>query len=185
MVMVLLLLVLIIVSIVIVWEENNLHLIIYFSIFSFTTASIYFLNQALDIALAEIAVGCAFVPLIYLVTVSKQNTFTVLIDNEFLHDQNYKNNELYKKLIFLLEDFCDYYTLELNIITKKVRYYPTVQGIFRPGNIDLIASLDEQTNQLVITGNRSNIMIPRLDMMIRKYKNIDLIKVDEYEGLDE
>lgn len=185
MVVIILLFILVILSIVIVKEENNLHLIIYFSIFSFTTASVYFLNHALDIALAEIAVGCAFVPLIYLITVSKQNTFTVLIDNEFLHDVSYKNNDLYKKLIFLLEDFCEYYTLELKIVTQKVKYYPTVQGVFRPGNIDLIASLDEETNHLVITGNHSNIMIPRLDKMIRKYKNIDLIKVDEYEGLDE
>lgn len=180
-----LLCILVILTILLVREENNLYLIMYFSIFSFTAASVYFLNHALDIALAEIAVGCAFVPLIYLITVSKQNTFTVLIDNEFLHGDSYKDHDLYKKLTFLLEDFCKYYTLELKIVTKHVRYYPTVQGVFRPGNIDLIASLDEENNHLVITGNQSNIMIPRLDKMTRKYKNIDLIKVDEYEGMDE
>lgn len=180
-----LLVLLIILAILVVVENNNLKLIMYFFIFSFTAASIYFLNQALDIALAEVAVGCAFVPLIYLITVSKQKTFTVLIDNEHLHDDSYKNNDLYKKLIFLLEDFCRYYTLELKVITKQLQYYPTVQGAFRPGNIDLIASLDEENNHLVITGNYSNIMIPRLDKMIRKYKNIDLIRVETYEGLDE
>jgi uncharacterized MnhB-related membrane protein len=185
MIIFILLCILVLLSLAVVREKNNLHLIMYYSIFSFTAASVYFLNSALDIALAEVAVGCAFVPLIYLITVSKQNTFTVLIDNEFIHDVNYKNNDLYKKLIFLLEDFCDYYTLELKIVTKQVKYYPTVQGIFRPGNIDLIASLDEETNHLVITGNHSNIMIPRLDKMVRKYKNIDLIRVDKYEGLDE
>ncbi|MBN2897362.1 MAG: DUF4040 domain-containing protein [Clostridia bacterium] len=180
-----LLVILIILAILVVKEKNNLHLIMYFSIFSFTAASVYFLNYALDIALAEVAVGCAFVPLIYLITVSKQNVFTVLIDKEFLHGEDYQDNDLYKKLVFLLEDFCSYYTLELKVVTKRVRYYPTVQGIFRPGNIDLIVSLDEENNHLVITGNKSNIMIPRLDKMTRKYKNIDLIEVDEYEGLDE
>ncbi len=185
MVVSILLFVLIVLAVLVVREENNLYLIMFFSIFSFTTASVYFLNYALDIALAEIAVGCAFVPLIYLITVSKQNTFTVLIDNEFLQNTSYRDNDLYKKLIFLLEDFCRYYTLELKIVTKEVQYYPTVQGAIRPGNIDLIVSLDEVNNHLVITGNQRNIMIPRLDKMTRKYKNIDLIKVDEYEGLEE
>ena len=71
-----------ILSIIIVFEKNNLKVIIYFSLFSFVASSIYFVNMAFDIALAEIAIGCAFIPLIYIITISKQKLFTVFFYNE-------------------------------------------------------------------------------------------------------
>ncbi len=67
-----------IMAIAVILTNNNLRLIMYFSVFSFGAAASYFVLKAPDIALAEVAIGCAFVPLIYLITIGKQKIFTVV-----------------------------------------------------------------------------------------------------------
>ena len=169
------------VSIIMILEKNNLNLIIYYFVFSFLAASLYFLSKAPDIALAEIAVGCAFVPIIYIIAISKQNKFNVLLydGEEALNNLEYR--QYYDELYFFLSDFCSEYGLELNIITKKIKYYPTVHGVFRPGNVDLIAAFNTDEEVLWIIGNKSNLMYPKLETISHSYENIMIVRVADDE----
>ncbi len=182
MIEIILVLILLVVSIIMVLEKNNLNLIIYYFVFSFLAASLYFLSKAPDIALAEIAVGCAFVPIIYLIAISKQNEFNVLLYDGKEALENLEYRAYYDELYYFLSEFCDAYKLDLNIITKKVTYYPTVHGVFRSGNVDLIAAFNPDEEVLWVIGNRSNFMYPKLEAISNKYENIMIIRVRDDEN---
>lgn len=166
-------------------EENNLTLIIYYAIFSFGAATIYFFVQAPDLALAEIAVGCAFIPLIYVIAIGKLKTFTVVIH---CYDKGNKceyNEEAKEELLKLLNDFCYLYALELNVIWAVREEDAPVTSIFRVGNTDLIVNYLNALKQFEIQGNSSNIMMPRLEKMIAASTCVKLKKVvihDEEEN---
>lgn len=152
-------------------EENNTTLIILFFLFSFVSASIYLISSAPDIALAEIAIGCAFIPLVYIITIMRQNTFTVAFyDGD--ETQSYCDPEVLIRFMALLEEFCDLYELKPRLITHPIRYKPAMEGIFRPGNIDILADYDETTGILNLTGNGRNLMIPQLEKILGRDERI-------------
>ena len=62
--------ILIILSIAIVVHKNNGTIIILIASFSLVTASLYLINRAPDVAIAEIAIGSAIIPLIYVISIS-------------------------------------------------------------------------------------------------------------------
>lgn len=177
-----LVLMLLAVSIIMVREKNNLNLIIYYFVFSFLAASLYFLSKAPDIALAEIAVGCAFIPIIYIIAISKQNEFNVLLYDGKEALENLEYRVYYDELYYFLSEFCEEYSLDLKIITKKTTYYPTVHGVFRPGNVDLIAAFNPDEEVLWIIGNKSNFMYPKLETISHKYENIMIVRVADEES---
>jgi len=174
----LLLILFLIFSIVTVFEKNNLKVIIYFSLFSFVAASIYFVNMAFDIALAEIAVGCAFIPFIYVITISKQKSFTVYFYNETFYHETLDTGYIVEEFENLMEEFCSIYELKLNLVTRVEKYNPTIHEIFRKGNIDLIVTFNLEDKFLNVMGNRSNIMISKLERLIKNKGLIKLIRVD-------
>lgn len=168
-------------SIAIVAEENNLKIIMYFSLFSFMAASIYFVNMAFDIALAEIAVGCAFIPFIYVITISKQKKFTVYFYNETFYHETIDTGYIVEEFEKLMEEFCSTYEMKLNLVTHVEKYDPTIHGIFRKGNIDLIVTFNSEDKFLNVIGNRSNIMLEKLEKLIKNKGLIKLIRVDDNE----
>lgn len=182
MIQIIILLIMIMTVIIMIREKNNLNLIIYYSVFSFLSASLYFLSKAPDIALAEVAVGCAFVPLIYMIAISKQHKFNVLLYDGEESLTNLEYREYYDELYYFLSDFCSAYNLELNIITKKMKYYPTVHGVFRPGNVDIIAAFNPDEEVLWIIGNKSNLMYGKLEKLSHDYENIMLVRVKDDEN---
>ena len=168
-------------SIAIVFEKNNLKVIIFFSLFSFIAASIYFVNMAFDIALAEIAVGCALIPFIYVITISKQKKFTVYFYNETFYHETIDTGYIVEEFEKLMEEFCNIYELKLNLVTRVEKYNPTIHGIFRAGNIDLIVTFNLEDKFLNVIGNRSNMMISKLERIIKNKGLIKLIRVDDNE----
>lgn len=142
-------------------ENDNYKLILYAAFFSFAGASLYFINGAPDLALAEIAIGCAFIPLIFTIAIMRQNTFTVV----FFSDegkQAYCDPIVLIEFMGIAEVFCGHHRLKLKIITHPQAYMPSVRGIFRLGNTDLIAHYIEEENQLYVWGNTGNRLIPEL-----------------------
>ncbi|MCT4634407.1 MAG: DUF4040 domain-containing protein [Firmicutes bacterium] len=159
--------------------KDNLNTIIIFSIFSFTSASLYFLNSAPDIALAEIAIGCAFVPLIYTIAIFKRKVLTVVFYNELLDGTRSGTYMQVLDFYKLLDEFCDFYDFKLKLVTHPKGYNPTVHGIFRVGNVDILASIKNEDRKIKIWLNSKNIMYMRMEDLAKKYENIEVIKVDD------
>ncbi|MBP2027899.1 multicomponent Na+:H+ antiporter subunit B [Acetoanaerobium pronyense] len=62
---------LIIILLSIIFNDNNLYLILCSSIFSLICAILYYIYNAPDVALAEAAIGSAIIPVIYIIAISK------------------------------------------------------------------------------------------------------------------
>lgn len=159
-------------------EENNTTLIILFFLFSFDAACIYLITSAPDIALAEITIGCAFIPLVFIITIMRQNTFTVAF---YAGDetQSYCDPEVLVGFMALLEEFCDLYDLKPRLITHPIRFKPSMEGVFRPGNIDILADYDEVKGILNLMGNGRNVMIPQLEKILGRDQRICFIDAGE------
>jgi len=158
-------------AVLMVREENNTHLIILFFLFSFACACLYLLHSAPDIALAEVAVGCAFIPLAFIITIMRQNAFTVAFFTEE-QTQSYCDPEVLIRFMALLEEFCDLYGLKPRLITGPMAERPSVSGIFRAGSIDVLADYDAVTGILYLSGNSRNVMIPQLERILGRDERI-------------
>lgn len=154
-----------------IFVKNNYFLILYASLFSFGAASLYFVNAAPDLALAEIAIGCAFIPLIFTIAIMRQNTFTVVFFSKE-GDQAYCDPDILIEFMAIAEDFCSEYQLKLKFVTHPTQYEPTVRGIFRLGNTDLVANYFEETRTLTVWGNMRNKLIPTLSSAFTNHAHI-------------
>lgn len=167
---------LIIIIIVIVLSKDNIKMVIFFSFSSLVTALLYFLNKAPDVALAEVAIGSAIMPLILIASISKQREFIVIshIEDDFLTSGEgigYK----------LLEDFSKYYNLKLRIYNSDI---DNLSGIFRERNVDLIVEKSRKGNKYLLKGKKSSILMNKLEQMTKDESKIKIIKVGEYETYD-
>lgn len=64
---------LILILLFIISSKDNLKVVVYVSMFSVVCGILYYLYSAPDVALAEVAIGSAIVPLIYIISISKHN----------------------------------------------------------------------------------------------------------------
>lgn len=154
--------------------RHNFKLILYFSAFSMTAATLYLLNQAPDIALAEIAVGCAFIPLIYTIAIMKQNTLNAVVKERGIAiDEE-------RLLLFMsqLGIFCKKYGLEPRLIDVHKGRISTVAGIFRPNSADLLIDYDEIKDLIRVEGNEINWMIEALERWIETEPGIEFVEVN-------
>lgn len=176
----LLLTILIVLMFCMIKVENNLYLIMYSFFFSLITASIYFIYNAPDLSLAEVSIGCGLVPLIYIIAVSKQKTFVVVvfrgIGRNELHDESIE-----LEFESLMNEFSDYYKLKLKIYQYKANYRPSRRKALREGHIDLLVTYDSKKKHLEIEGNRQNLMINRLKYLLLSYDSISLKKEEKDE----
>src|SRR6056297_3276285 len=87
---------LIIITVAMVANKNNTIVAILFSVSSLFLALLFFLNKAPDVALAEIAVGSAIMPLILIIAISKQREYVVIthVKDDLIIDRS-ENNETY------------------------------------------------------------------------------------------
>jgi uncharacterized MnhB-related membrane protein len=167
---------LIIVAIMTIKERNYLRMIIYFSVFSLVISALYFLNAAPDVAIAEIAIGSALIPLIFLLTVSKQRVFIVtgdVMNQCFIDDTgNCKS---------ILQEFCDFYNLDLRIMTNVDEEDLQLTGVFRKVNIDLYVEKRENMDAFYLVGKESSILMNKLEKMVEPYPNLQVILVPDID----
>ncbi|SKC64938.1 Na(+)/H(+) antiporter subunit B [Maledivibacter halophilus] len=168
--------ILIIVTITIVKSKNNIRLVVLFSLFSLITAALYYLNKAPDVALAEVAIGCAIIPLIFIISISKQQEFVVI---------NHTNDNFLESEIglgySLLQDFTNHYNLKLSIYNIGP---DNLKGVFRSRNVDLIVEKSQSDDKYILKGKESTILINKLEQMTKDISNIEIIKVSEDETYD-
>ncbi|MBS4538355.1 DUF4040 domain-containing protein [Clostridium sp. D2Q-11] len=167
---------LIIISLVITFGKDNLNMVIFFSVFSLICASLYYFYRAPDLALAEAAIGSAIVPLIFIITISKQREFMVIcnIEDDFINPKS-KEGEGYK----LLSDFTDYYNLKLVVRENKE---DTIYGVFRVRNVDL--SVKKKKDKYIFEGKSTSIIMNKLVQMTKECSKVDILLVEE-EQMDD
>lgn len=169
-------LLLIIIAIVIVRSKNNIKLVVFFSLFSLITAISYYFNKAPDVALAEVAIGSAIMPLIFIVSISRQQEFVVVNHTEdgFLDSESGAGYAL-------LMDFTKHYNLKLKIYNIEL---DNLKGIFRSRNVDLIVEKSQTEDRYFFKGKGSTILMNKLEQMIKDTPDINIIKVSEAETYD-
>lgn len=171
-----LLILLLMMAVALIFVKNNYLLILYASLFSFAAACLYFVNAAPDLALAEIAIGCAFTPLIFTIAIMRQNAFTVVFFSEE-GEQAYCDPDILVEFMAIAEIFCAAHQLKLKFITHPSSYEPTVKGIFRLGNTDLVAHYFEEPGSLTVWGNTGNRLIPELAAAFENHAHIRFEKM--------
>lgn len=157
-----LLLLMLTVAIVINFVDNNYHMILYAALFSFCAASLYFFNAAPDLALAEMAIGCAFVPLIYTIAIRRQNTFTVVFFSRE-GESAYCPPDLLIEFMAIMETYCGEKGMKLKLIPHPDPYETAPRGAFKLGNTDLLANYFEESDSLQVWGDLANKLIPPLE----------------------
>lgn len=169
-------LLLIIITIFIIRSKNNIKLVVFFLFFSLITAILYYLNKAPDVALAEIAIGSAIMPLIFIVSISRQREFVVInhTEDDFLDIEDGPGYEL-------LMDFTKHYNLNLKIYDIEL---DNLKGVFRSRNVDLIVEKSQSENKYFLKGKESTILMNRLEYLVKNRPDIDIVKVSEVETYD-
>jgi uncharacterized MnhB-related membrane protein len=177
--------ILILLAIAIVLHKNNGTIIILIASFSLVTASLYIINRAPDVAIAEIAIGSAIIPLIYVISISRQREFIVLdrvMDEFIIIDDKFAGIGY-----VLLHRLAEYYHLELNITNDPglCRLDEAMDRMLcEQTNVDLIISKDETTGHYVLKGKRSSTLMKKLEQMASVFEHIDVIlfKDSEFGG---
>lgn len=169
---------LIMIAFAIVIHKNNGTIIILIASFSLVTASLYVINNAPDVAIAEVAIGSAIIPLIYVISISRQREFIVLdkaMDDFIIHDNTFTGVGY-----ILLKRFSDFYHLELNITNDPMYTKDSVsqdQVLTEQTNVDLIITKDpENKGGYLLKGKASNVLMNKLEAMVKDYDQIRLIK---------
>jgi len=153
-------------------------MIIFFSVFSLSAASLYYFFSAPDLALAEIAIGSAIIPLVFIITISKQREFLVI--NHITGQDNFLDYDsaLSGKGYKILDAFTKHYNLKLVI---KHDDYDELHGIFRVTNVDLVVEKCKKSGKYILKGKKSNLLMSKLEQLTENDRDIDVIRIEEGE----
>lgn len=179
---------LLIIILAIIFSQSNVRAIIMLSVFSMISAMAYYLYQAPDVAMAELAIGAAIVPLIYVISIARQKKY-IVIDNtmDLFLDPGMTG-------YMLLADFCNQQNLDLVILKEA----PDKNNfLLSSRDIDLIVELDRDPSipkdqpcdkpasdkRYVMLGSKSNFVFSALKELLEKkpclYVRIDYIREGE------
>ena len=166
----------IMVGIYMIKEDDYLSIIIAFAIFSLFSSVIYFLDFAPDVAIAEIAISSAIIPLIFIVAVSKQREYIVVGD---VFSEGELSNKEY--IVNILEEFTNQYGLKLHIISNSEDL--EIGGVFRTANVDLYVKTLEIGDKYFFIGKESNIVMINMEKQLAANDNINVILMPNIEQL--
>ncbi|MGV8144955.1 MAG: Na(+)/H(+) antiporter subunit B [Alkaliphilus sp.] len=168
---------LLVILIIMIMEKNILNTIVFFSVFSLILAFLYFYNKAPDVALAEIAIGSAILPLIFIISISKQKEYVVIskVKDDFI---NSKDGEFCGYGYDILKEFTKSYKLNLTIVfDEHFELEQSVTGVFKKIVVDLIVEKGIKNDIYILKGRRSSLLLNKLNELIQEYDNIVLLKM--------
>lgn len=168
-------LLLILISVLIVISKNNLKIVIYFSTFSLVCASLYYFLNSPDLALAEVAIGSAIIPFIFIISISKQRQFLVI--SHISKDEHFLDNRK-SRGFDILYDFTKHYNLKLVINNSND---DELYGIFRRRNVDLVVEKCSKTGKYIFKGKKSSILMNKLEQLTKNDMEIEVVKIEEGE----
>jgi len=159
----------IIISIGVVLHKRNFTIIILIATFGLVAASLYMVNQAPDVAIAEVAIGSAIIPLIYVISISRQREFIVL---DRVQDGFITYGEDFSGFGYdILDRFVKTYDLSLNIcVDIKGREKDLTDQL----NVDLIITKDESTGAYILKGKASSVLMSKLKQMVKEIDNVEV-----------
>ena len=163
----------------IVVQKDLFKSVILYSVFSLMCATLYFLYSAPDVALAEVAVGSAFIPVIFIIAISRQKEFVVVsyVFDDFLSKElpGGKVGSGYE----LLSRFCSIYGLRLVLCPNEDGKFC---GFLKISNVDLFIS--KSGSGYVIKGKSSSLLMKRLESMVIPYDDIRVEMIGDEEIFD-
>ncbi len=164
---ILLLVLLLIATLSVVTAKDNLKAVIIFSVFSMLCAFMYYLYQAPDVAIAELAIGAAIIPLIYVIAISRHRKFIVLnlLKDDFIDE----GSRGYR----VLQDFCTHFGLDIEILTESAGQK---RMFLHPRDIDLVITHEE--NHYLFSGRSSSYLFNKLEDLTR---DDDVIRIEQVE----
>jgi putative multicomponent Na+:H+ antiporter subunit B len=170
---------LIIIALAIVLHEKNFTIIILISAFGLIAATLYAINKAPDVAIAEVAIGSAIIPLIYVISISRQREFIVL--DRSRHGFIDPNEKLEGEVYELLDEFIKTYDLRINVCSD-------IEGsefdLTNQLNVDLVISYDTLKNKYVLKGKESNILMKRLKDLTALHPHIEVEVFKDGDPID-
>ncbi len=159
----------IIVTLFIVFHKKNFTIIILISVFSLLAATLYTMNHAPDVAIAEVAIGSAIIPLIYVISISRQREFIVL--DKSRHGVIDPDEVLEGVVYDILAKFVDAYDLRLNVCCD-------IEGkekdLTNQLNVDLIIVYDDIHDKYTLKGKASSVLMSKLRKMVSEHPKIDV-----------
>ena len=164
---------LLVAAIAMILTDTNLTAVILLSVFSMLCAFSYYLYQAPDVAIAELAIGAAILPLLYVISISRQKKFIVLdhSGDSFLAPGHRGHR--------ILSDFCQHFGLELEVKTGQLR---SRRILLNPRDIDLIVTRKE--DYYLLAGSTSSYLFNMLEELTLEDDDIRILGEEEAETLD-
>lgn len=170
---------LIITALAVVFHQNHFTIIILMSVFSIIAATLYMINQAPDVAIAEVAINAAIIPLIYVIAISRQRE---LIVYDKLHHGEVNPEKTFAGDIYTyLDSFAKKHKLRLNI---HCDLNASEAIVFHELNVDLLIDQDPKTQAYILKGKSSNVLMKKISKDLKGHSHIRLALVEEGETLD-
>ena len=169
---------LIIIALVIIFHKENFTIIIYISAFGLIAATLYVINQAPDVAIAEVAIGSAIIPLIYVISISRQREFIVL--DRVDYDVVNLDKEL-ADVYQVLTDFAEEHSLKLNICAG---IKGSERELTRELNIDLIIVYNAEKQCFEFKGKSSSVIMKQLKSITAEKDYIQVSTIEDRDLYD-
>jgi putative multicomponent Na+:H+ antiporter subunit B len=169
----------IIIALAVVFHKKNFTIIILIASFGLVAAGLYIINRAPDVAIAEVAIGSAIIPLIYVISISRQREFIVLdkVRKGFVDPDEDLTGEVYD----ILNEFVKDFDLRLNVCCD-IR--GSEEQLTNQLNVDMIITYNEKKDMYIIKGKSSNILMARLAKLVKDNPRIDVEVFKEGDSLD-
>jgi putative multicomponent Na+:H+ antiporter subunit B len=169
---------LIVIALTVIFHKQNFTIIIFISAFGLIAALLYAINQAPDVAIAEVAIGSAIIPLIYVISIARQREYIVL---DRVNHQHFEFNEENAKVYELLNQFVIDHDLKLNVCSNIPGDEYTLTDEL---NVDLIISFDSKKKTFVLKGKKSSILIDHLKEASKELTFVEVIGLKDGGQID-
>lgn len=170
---------LIITAIAVVMHQNHFTIIILMSVFSIIAATLYTINQAPDVAIAEVAINAAIIPLIYVIAISRQRELIVF--DKLHHGKSIANLKAAGDVYVYLDQFSQKHKLKLNLCHDLKASDKTV---FQDLNVDVMVDRDGTEGPYILKGKSSNVLMKKMMKDLKGNKSIHFHMIEEGENLD-
>ncbi|WP_025436281.1 Na(+)/H(+) antiporter subunit B [Peptoclostridium acidaminophilum] len=176
---ILLLLIVALIAVAIVVHTDLFNIVILYSIFSLLCATLYLVYMAPDVALAEAAIGSAFVPMIFIVAISKQREFIVLsrLEDGFLSAGS--DGSRPGRGYVILKALCRQYGLKLVLCPSGEE---KACRILARSSADIFVY--EEDGEYIMEGKGSSLIMERLSHMLIDHEDISLVLTGDDENYD-
>jgi uncharacterized MnhB-related membrane protein len=170
---------LIITAIAVVLHKNHFTIIILMSVFSIIAATLYTINQAPDVAIAEVAINAAIIPLIYVIAISRQRELIVF--DKLQHGTIDPNQPMVGEVYEYLNQFSIKHKLKLNMCCDLDG---NDKAVFQELNVDVLIDMDKSKKHYILKGKSSNVLMKKMMKDLKENKHIRFVLVEEGENLD-